>query len=152
MKGVSPVVATVLMVAVAIAAAVVAYSWFMSMQASVQAEASRGAGTVGKERLMVASIRCDGTSPGAGNLHIVLRNLGDEQISGNFTVYVRDATTSEVNASTTCSNKTVDAKQDLDVNLGTCNPNISCNGLPDKIIVEVHAPGGAVTSAQQRIK
>ena len=149
MKGVSPVVATVLMVAVAIAAAVVAYSWFMSMQASVQAEASKGASNVGKEQLAVASIYCDS----ANNLHVVVRNLGDEQISGNFTVYVKNAATSEVNATYVCTSSiSIPAKESGDITTDTCGVTMSCTTLPDTIIVEVHAPGGAVVSAQQRIR
>ncbi len=150
MKGVSPVVATVLMVAVAIAAAVVAYSWFMSMQASVQAEASRGASNVGKEQLAIASVYCGSGSD--NNLYVVIRDIGDEKISGDFSIYVKDAATSEVNASTVCSGITVPAKDSTKIALGTCNPPVACNSLPDNIIVEVHAPGGAVVSTQQRIR
>ena len=154
MKGVSPVVATVLMVAVAIAAAVVAYSWFMSMQASVQAEASRGAGTVGKERLAVASVYCDDSH----HLHVVLRNIGDESITGEFSFYVKNAATGEVNAVYRCRQTAtipVAEQKDLDLASSTdCNAANakSCTELPARIIVEVHAPGGSVVSAQQRIK
>lgn len=147
MKGVSPVVATVLMVAVAIAAAVVAYSWLMSMQSQIQAEASRGASTVGKELLSIASVYCDDANAGTGDLHAVLRNIGDEDITGEFTFYVKDAATSQVVASEVSSGVSVSAKQDRDV-----NTTIECNNLPDVIIVEAHAPGGAVVSARQRIR
>ncbi|MDN5358890.1 MAG: hypothetical protein PWP76_733, partial [Candidatus Diapherotrites archaeon] len=143
-KGVSPVIATVLMVAVAIAAAVVAYSWFMSMQASVQAEASRGAGTIGKERFAVSSIFCDESN----YLHFVIQNMGDEPVNNaNITVYVKNADTSEVNASTKVSNQSFPASNPQEVNTG-----IPCSNLPDNVIVEVHLPGGSVVSGTARIR
>ncbi len=159
MKGVSPVVATVLMVAVAIAAAVVAYSWFMSMQASVQAEASRGAGTVGKERIRIDSVYCV-TVSGTDNdeLKIVLRNMGDEDVNGQYTITIKDAATGVVLYS---------GAKDVNVPAGSVGSttvelnsiwetgNADCNTIPSDqsvVVVEVMAPGGAVASIQQRVR
>ncbi len=149
MKGVSPVVATVLMVAVAIAAAVVAYSWFMSMQASVQAEASRGAGMVGKDRIAVEAVQCSGS-----NLNINVRNIGDEPIDGNFTITVKDADTGVVKGSTTQSaNIAAGSVHTFSVPLSSVGLGSSCSSLPQdtRVIVAVMTPNGSVNSKTERI-
>jgi len=150
MKGVSPVVATVLMVAVAIAAAVVAYSWFMSMQASVQAEASRGAGTVGKERLVVEAIHC---VDGDHDLNVFVRNIGDEAVDGNFTFVVKDAATSKVLDTITSVYGNISPGSVKEFNLNNVNHISGCktSSGSEYVIVEVMAPGGAVASKQERI-
>ncbi len=150
MKGVSPVVATVLMVAVAIAAAVVAYSWFMSMQASVQAEASRGAGTVGKERIVVEAVQCYDSN----DLNIYVRNIGDEPLTDAlFTVNVKDAATGKIIDSKTAKKTIAEGSTEVLTVTGV-------SGLQDckvadtqsnRIIVEVITPGGSVASREERI-
>jgi flagellin-like protein len=89
MKGVSPVIATVLMVAVAIAAAVVLYSWIMSTTSTETTQASAQAGTIGKYMFTIESAKC---SPGSGNtidLNLEIRNSSDVEVNGDFvyTVY-----------------------------------------------------------------
>ncbi len=150
MKGVSPVVATVLMVAVAIAAAVVAYSWFMSMQASVQAEASRGAGTVGKERFTVEPIACS-----SGALSFKLRNIGDEAINGEFTFNVKDASTGIVIGTySTTLNIPEGGTADVTIPATSSGLTTACKVSStgsNRIIVEAVAPGGASASREERI-
>ena len=151
MKGVSPVVATVLMVAITIGAAVVAYAWFMSMQSSIQAGASRCAGTVGKERISVEAVKCD--NPPGDRLHIYVRNLGDERINGKFTITVKDASTDIVIYSTS-KNADIpkgDRKDIIVDDIGNLNGCKVSGTDSEYVTVEVVTPGGAVDSKTERI-
>ena len=150
MKGVSPVVATVLMAAITIAAAVVAYSWFMSMQASVQADASRGAGSIGKERLSIDGFRCiDGNT-----LEVYVRNGGIGDFTGNITVIVRDASTDvmlhrdDTGSVEISANGGVHTVSMIVDELDGCRVQGSNS---DYITVELITPTGAVASRTDRI-
>ena len=149
MKGVSPVVATVLMVAVAIAAAVVAYSWFMSLQSQVQAQSSQGASALGKGQIQLEAVECN-----AGTLKITVRNLSSEEIKGPFTVTVKDA----VNG-VTVGSKAVDfviAANDVNtLSVSDVGVSSSCTiddpNNPNRVIVEVVSPTGFTASTAARI-
>lgn len=155
MKGVSPVVATVLMVAVAIAAAVVAYSWFMSLQSQVQAQSSQGASALGKGQIQLEAVQCvEGNTD--STLSIIVRNLTSEPITGQFTVTVKDA----VNGVTTGSTSTNFSIAANDVNtlsisgsaVGvSANCTINDPNNPNRIIVEVISPTGFTASTAARI-
>ncbi len=97
MKGVSPVIATVLMVAVAIAAAVVFYSWIMSTTASTTTQASAKAGEIGKYSLVIESAKCDSS---AHTLTFYLRNESDVSLDANFTYIIKDSSGATVGTGT----------------------------------------------------
>ena len=159
MKGVSPVVATVLMVAVAIAAAVVAYSWFMSMQASVQAEASRGAAEVGKELVNIDAVKCESNAAdGDANLIVYVRNVGETPIDGNLVFEIKNATSGATlgvakgpvsnlgsgSVEEVVLDKLYDGSSDVYDAVQDCNAT-------SEIIVTVTTPGGAVASARAKL-
>ena len=98
MKGVSPVIATVLMVAVAIAAAVVFYSWIMSTTASTTTQASAQAGNIGKYSLVIESAKCTADS---NQITFYLRNQSDVSLDANFTYIIKDASGATVGTGTT---------------------------------------------------
>ncbi len=149
MKGVSPVVATVLMVAVAIAAAVVAYSWFMSLQSQVQAQSSQGATSLGKGQIQLEAVQCS-----SGELKIFVRNLTSETISGQFTVTVKDAVTG-VTVGSKSQSFTVAANDVNTLSVSGVGINTDCTindpNNPNRIIVEVVTPTGFTASTAARI-
>ena len=150
-KGVSPVIATVLIVAIAIAAAVVAYSWFMAMQATVQAEASRSAAVVGKDKIMIEGVQCfkGGDDGKCNDLKIYLRNIGDEDINGLFTVYIRNPdegilSRKEVNQFIAAGHVATMEVTDID-NLNCEDPKWA------RITVEIKTPGGSSYSVDEKV-
>lgn len=148
MKGVSPVVSTVLIVAIAIAIAVVAYSWFMSVQATLQAEASKGAATVGRDKIMIEGVKCVNSN----NLEIYVRNIGDDDINGLFTIYVREPSTGGI-LDHNASNYSVSAGSvktfTVEVN-GLSGCEVSGTGS-EYVVVEVITPGGSSYRIWERI-
>ncbi len=90
MKGVSPVVATILMIAIAIAAAVIAYSWLTSWQQAQQTKLT--------EVSQFTSLRLEGIETNWSNtsneLNIWVSHLGqDITLTGTPQVFVLDGST-----------------------------------------------------------
>ena len=82
MKGLSPVIATILMVAVAVAAAVMAYTWAGSFQSSSQSGIEGKGSGLGSYVIKIENIDKD-------NNKIYVRNVGEKDISsGTWSVYV----------------------------------------------------------------
>ena len=99
MKGLSPVIATILMVAVAVAAAVLAYTWGVSFQSQSQSQVGGQASGVGAYTVAIESI--DST-----NKTVYVRNVGEKNIpSGSWALYESGTkcdlndTTSDLNSS-----------------------------------------------------
>ena len=81
MKGLSPVIATILMVAVAVAAAVMAYTWAGSFQSSSQSGIEGKGSGLGSYVIKIENIDTD-------NNKIYVRNVGEKDISsGTWAVY-----------------------------------------------------------------
>jgi len=122
MRGVSPVVATVLMVAVAIAAAVIAYNWVSGVMASSTSAASAQQGEIGKYKLSLESVKCDASATSM-TLTLYIRNDSDVTVNDSFLVIVQDTAGNEISkeyetinigpSSTQSKTVTVSATQDM---------------------------------------
>ncbi|NPA76711.1 MAG: type IV pilin [Candidatus Diapherotrites archaeon] len=145
MKGVSPVIATVLMVAVAIAAAVVFYSWIMSTTASTTTQASAKAGEIGKYSLVIESAECNAE----GNyVRIYMRNESDVKVDANFTYIIQSSSGAVLDTNTIPV--TIDAKQVKSIDL---NKTYGVTTLPSnqRITVILRGPSGIAVSTDQPI-
>jgi flagellin-like protein len=91
--GVSPVIATLLLIVIAVAAAVLAYIWIIGYQGTLTQQASTAQL---QERIKIEAV---GYYPAAGNkLNASVRNIGD--VTVNVTaIYVYNVTTGSVVAS-----------------------------------------------------
>jgi flagellin-like protein len=141
MKGVSPVIATVLMVAVAIAAAVVLYSWIMSTTASTTTQASSQAGTIGKYNVRIESAECDAST---NTVRLWLRNESDVDIDDNFTYTIQKTDGSVIDTNV----------QLIVVKAGEVNNvSISSHDLQanERIAVVLKGPSGIAISTDQPI-
>ena len=78
-KAVSPVVATMLLIAVAVASVSSYYVWVRSFQTQIQKEVEQKAGASSMTKMEVVSINHDGT-----NYYVTLKNLSS---SGNITFH-----------------------------------------------------------------
>ena len=147
MKGVSPVIATVLMVAVAIAAAVVFYSWIMSTTASTTTQASAQAGTIGKYSLVIESAKCSSTDTNAMEFYI--RNQSDVSIDDNFTYIIQDAS-----GKTVCTDK-VELNLPAHTVVDASIPHSSCTNISgekdQRVTLILKGPGGIAVSTDQPI-
>ena len=86
MRGISPVVATILMVVIAIAAAVVAYSWFTSVQGSLQAKASQHVSSVSGIMFTIVDAFCIEKT-----VFVWISNLSDDNVDANAWAALLDA-------------------------------------------------------------
>ena len=145
MKGVSPVIATVLMVAVAIAAAVVFYSWIMSTTASTTTQASAQAGTIGKYTLRIESAECNAD----GNyMRFFIRNESDVDINADFTYTITDTSGATV-ATGVKKDLFIGAHQDKSVTLDDVN---ALSKEKDKrVTLVLRGPSGIAVSTDQPI-
>lgn len=93
-RGVSPIVATLLLILIAVAAAAVLYVWVSSLGAQTQQSSVSN---------VASAIAIEATSIGTsdGNVTIYLRNIGSTQISGNFSIYIYNSTGAIVNSNFT---------------------------------------------------
>ncbi len=78
--------ATILMVAIAIAAAVVAYSWFSSVQANLQSQAGEQAESLSNVRFEIVSAECNGTA-----YLVYVHNLSDTALNETATVIAKSS-------------------------------------------------------------
>ncbi len=79
MKGISPIVSTILMVAIAIAAAVVVYYITMNVVTQQGTQLEQQA-TAGYERIVIDAVQpidSNTTTPGIEDLNVYVRNIGD---------------------------------------------------------------------------
>ncbi len=143
MKGVSPVIATVLMVAVAIAAAVVFYSWIMSTTASTTTQASAKAGEIGKYSLVIESAKCSAT---AKELNFFLRNESDVSLDANFTYVIKDASGATVGTSTVPISIGAHSVKEF-----TITDNGLANETDKRVTLILHGPSGIAVSTDQPI-
>ncbi len=108
-KGVSPVVATLLLILVAVAAAVVLYAWVSGL--SAKAKSSGTEKTSVAFDIEAANLYYNGAG---GNVTIYVRNIGSSPIeNGTWSLYIIDPDTSAVVAENTSwtFNKTIDIGQ-----------------------------------------
>ena len=143
MKGVSPVIATVLMVAVAIAAAVVFYSWIMSTTASTTTQASAQAGTIGKYSLRIESAECNTDS---NTITLWIRNESDVDINANFTYLVTD--TSGATVATGTHNISISSHE---VKKESITDNDIHGETNKRITIVLRGPNGIAVSTDQPI-
>jgi len=143
MKGVSPVIATVLMVAVAIAAAVVFYSWIMSTTASTTTQASAQAGEIGKYSLRIESAQCSADN---NTISIYLRNESDVSLDANFTYIITDSSGATVGTGTEPISIGAHEVKSFTID----NDNLS--GEKDKrVTIVLKGPSGIAVSTDQPI-
>ena len=90
MKGLSPVIAVVLMVAVAVAAAVLAFIWAMGIQTATQAKTRERADALINNQGSVEIVSVDTTN----NL-IYVRNIGNADLNGTWYVFVENTKCAE---------------------------------------------------------
>jgi flagellin-like protein len=82
-RGVSPVIATLLLIVIAVAAAVLAYIWITGYMGTLQAQA--GAQQV-QERIKIEGVKVDT----GGQITIYIRNIGDVAVTID-SVYLLDS-------------------------------------------------------------
>ncbi len=100
-KGVSPIVATLLLILVAVAAAVVLYAWVSGLSSSAKSS--------GAERTSIA-FTIEAADLNTTHVTVYVRNIGSMPIeNGTWSLYILDPTTSEVVATNTdwTFNKTI---------------------------------------------
>ncbi len=86
MKGLSPVIAVVLMVAVAVAAAVLAFIWAMGIQTATQAKTRERADAIINNQATIEIVSVD-----TDNNVIFVRNIGNAPLNGTWYVFVNDS-------------------------------------------------------------
>ncbi len=92
-KGVSPIVATLLLILVAVAAAVVLYTWVSGLSSSAKSS--------GAERTGIA-FEIEAADLNTTHVTVYVRNIGSMPIeNGTWSLYILDPTTSEVVATNT---------------------------------------------------
>jgi len=89
MRGVSPVIATILMVVIAIAAAVVAWSWFSSLTSSTQSQANKQMSSLATVNFQILSAECN--SDDTNTLDIYINNLMDSNLNATASIIIKDA-------------------------------------------------------------
>ena len=117
-KGVSPVVATLLLILVAVAAAVVLYAWVSGL--SAKAKSSGTEKTSVAFDIEAANLYYNSTS-GSGNVTVYVRNIGSAPIeNGTWSLYIIDPDTSAVIAENTSwtFNNTIDIGQIINTAVG----------------------------------
>ncbi len=138
MRGVSPIIAEVLLVAVAIAASVAVYSFVTSTQSSFQSTQASSAASIGSVLLTLDSVTCSDNNL----LTLAVRNEGTVTASGLFSLYLKDPITHD-----TVSALTFDANvpsSGITLIHARVPGVIDCKvpGHP-KVIVELRAPSAA---------
>ncbi len=86
MKGLSPVIAVVLMVAVAVAAAVLAFIWAMGIQTATQAKTRERADAIINNQATIDIVNVSYTSSAVTSVDV--RNLGSTDLTGTWYIYV----------------------------------------------------------------
>ncbi len=95
-KGVSPIVATLLLILVAVAAAVVLYAWVSGLSSSAKSSGAERTG-IAFEIEAAELYNTSNKSNAGGNVTIYVRNIGPMPIeNGTWSLYVLDPTTSQV--------------------------------------------------------
>ena len=138
MRGVSPILAETLLVAIAIAASVAVYSFIASTQASFQSTQASSASSIGSVLLAIDSVTCSDNNL----LTLIVRNVGTLTASGLFSLYLKDPVTNNVLSSAT-----------FDANVPPSGITLIHARIPEladcmfpghpKVIVELRAPRAA---------
>ncbi len=84
-RGISPVVATILLIAIAVAAVAITYVWYMSFQSRMQEETEKRAAEEAVRQKGAIKIEKLSTDP-EGSLFIAIRNVGTVKLT-DITVY-----------------------------------------------------------------
>jgi flagellin-like protein len=84
-KAISPIIATLLLVAIAVAAAVIAYSWVMGFLGSATATSAPAQGQIAIENVA-------GLTDGATTITVTIRNTGNKAVTVDV-IYVTDTST-----------------------------------------------------------
>ena len=91
--GVSPVIATLLLIVIAVAAAVLAYIWIIGYQGTLTQQASTAQL---QERIKIEAVQYDSTN---NKLYVYVRNIGDINVVINA-LYLYDKTGTAIGQST----------------------------------------------------
>ena len=91
MRGLSPIIAVVLLIMMTVAAAGAAYVWIMALQKKMSGSANQQAGMLKTGLIQYVSASCNSSN---NMITTIVRNVGKTTIpSGNVTLEVKDAAT-----------------------------------------------------------
>jgi len=136
-RGVSPIVATLLLILIAIAAAAVLYVWVNNLSSSAT---QYNSGNVASAISIDAADLMITTANNNVNVTAYVRNIGGSEINGNFNVYVYNQTGALVASGTTGS---------VSIQPGQVQPvyaslNNTTNIVPEQAYsIKIVAPSGA---------
>lgn len=89
-RGISPVIAAILLIAIAVGMASIAYIWVTQFQKGIQERSEQTA--VEQVQKMYAEVKIDGVVPTGAGYSVVVRNTGGTVLT-NIALYVRDMET-----------------------------------------------------------
>lgn len=138
-KAVSPVVATLLLILIAVAASLVLYAWVSSLSSEAKGSGAERTGAA----FVVEAAKIDAN---AGNVTVYIRNVGSVPIeNGTWSLYVLDPTTGTVVSSNTSwtFGQTIGPGELVDINV----TGVTGLTADEYYIVKVVSPQGQADSA-----
>ena len=118
-KGISPVIATILLIAIAVAAVAIVYIWYLSFQSRIQEETERAAAE--HEARQKGSIKIEKVELTSNRVRIWVRNTGSINVVVDY-IFVTHPTGSVYSASTTRTISPGAMFGPFSVSIGTISP------------------------------